>query len=89
MFDGVILRLVETTQQDSKNNLYLFLDMETEAYLNKINSDFENTFIIYKHRSIIDKYIGLKPTRENFKLLFELLDKTKGEYFDLPVPKHN
>ena len=66
-----------------------FSDMETEAYLNKINSDVENTFIIYKHRSIIDKYIGLKPTRENFKLLSELLDKTKGEYFDLPVPKHN
>ena len=87
MFGGVILRLSGNYAAGFKEQFVpSFSDTETEAYLNKINSDVENTFIIYKHRSIIDKYIGLKPTRENFKLLSELLDKTKGEYFDLPVP---
>jgi len=65
-----------------------FKDTESEANLNKINPNVENTFILYKHRSIIDKYINLKPTDENFKLLSKTLDKTKGDYFDLPEPKH-
>ena len=66
-----------------------FSDTKTEANLNKINPEVENTFIIYKHRSIIDKYIDLKPTKENFSVLSETLNKTKGEYFDLPEPKHD
>ena len=66
-----------------------FTDTKTEANLNSINPNVENTFIIYKHRSIIDKYISLKPSQENFKILSETLDKTKGDYFDLPEPKHD
>lgn len=66
-----------------------FSDTKTEVNLNKINSDVENTFIIYKHRSIIDKYIDIKPTTENFKILSETLNKTKGEYFELSEPKHD
>ncbi|MEO6682120.1 MAG: hypothetical protein ABIN48_04780 [Ginsengibacter sp.] len=66
-----------------------FSDTRTEANLNKINPNVENTFIIYKHRSIIDKYIDLKPTAENFAILSETFNKTKGEYFDLPEPKHD
>ncbi len=65
-----------------------FSDKKTEANLNKINPAVENTFIIYKHRSIIDKYIDLKPTEDNFRLLSMTLDKTKGDYFELPEPKH-
>lgn len=65
-----------------------FSNKETEADLNKINPKVENTFIIYKHRSIVDKYIDLKPTDENFRLLSNSLDKTQGEYFNLPEPKH-
>jgi len=66
-----------------------FSDTKTEAHLNKINPDVENSFIIYKHRSIIDKYIDLKPTMENFIIIAGTLDKTKGAYFDLPEPAHD
>lgn len=66
-----------------------FTDKNTEADLNKINPSVENTFIIYKHRSIVDKYIDLKPTVENFKIISLSLDKTQGEYFDLPEPKYD
>jgi len=65
-----------------------FWDTKTEANLNKINPAVENTFTIYKHRSIIDKYIDLKPTEANFRLLSMTLDNTKGAYFELPEPKH-
>lgn len=66
-----------------------FSDRETEANLNKINPDVENTFIIYKHRSIVDKYLNLKPTAANMEMLSGVLDKTKGAYFDLAEPKHD
>lgn len=66
-----------------------FSDKDTEANLNKINPKVKNTFIIYKHRSIVDKYIDLKPTDENFRMLSNALDKTQGDYFDLPEPKHD
>lgn len=59
-----------------------FADKETEAHLNKINPEVENTFIIYKHRSIVDKYINLKPTQENFEILSNSLDQTRA-FFEL------
>ncbi|MBM3455836.1 MAG: intradiol ring-cleavage dioxygenase [Bacteroidetes bacterium] len=65
-----------------------FSDTESEANLNNINTNVENTFIIYKHRTIVDKYVNLKPTDQNFKLIAQILDKTKGNYFDLNEPKH-
>lgn len=58
-----------------------FTDTESEVNLSKIKQDEENTFIIYRNRSIIDKFINLKPTEENFKLLSKTLDTTKGDYF--------
>lgn len=61
---------------------------KTEVYLNKINPEAENTFIIYKHRNIVDKYINLKPTKENFKMLSNALDKTQGDFFDLSEPDY-
>lgn len=64
-------------------------DTESEANLNKINPNVENTFVIYRHRTIIDKYINLKPTEENYKIIKETLDKTKSEYFYLQEPKHD
>ena len=63
-----------------------FSDKMTEADLNKINPEVQNTFIIYKHRNIVDKYINMKPTLENFHLISIALDRTKGIYFDLPGP---
>jgi protocatechuate 3,4-dioxygenase beta subunit len=64
-----------------------FSDTESEVNLNKINPNIDNTFILYKHRTIVDKYVNLKPTEQNFKLISELLDNTKGNYFDLNEPK--
>lgn len=66
-----------------------FSDKETEAYLNKINEEVENTFIIYKNRSIVGKFVDLKPTDEKFKAISASLDRTQGDYFDLPATGHN
>jgi protocatechuate 3,4-dioxygenase, beta subunit len=65
-----------------------FTDTKTEANLNNINPDVDNTFIIYRHRTIVDKYINLKPTVENQQMISEVLDRTQGSFFDLPEPKH-
>lgn len=64
-------------------------DEESEVNLNKINPAVENTFIIYRHSAIIDKFIDLKPTTENFKTISNTLDKTKSEYFNLSEPTRN
>lgn len=66
-----------------------FSDKESEVNLNKINPEVENTFVIYKNRAIIDKFVNLKPTKVNYKLISQTLDKTKNEYFNLPEPKHD
>ena len=66
-----------------------FSDEESEVYLNKVNPEVENTFIIYRYRAIIDKFVNLKPTKENYKLISQTLDKTKNDYFNLPEPKHD
>ena len=66
-----------------------FSDKESEVDLNKINPEVENTFIIYRNRAIIDKFVDLKPTKENCDLISQTLDKTKNEYFNLPEPKHD
>jgi len=64
-------------------------DAETEVNLNKINPTVENTFVIFRHRAIIEKYINLKASTENFKLISTMLDRTKGDYFNLSEPAHN
>ncbi|MBO3099958.1 dioxygenase family protein [Gelidibacter pelagius] len=66
-----------------------FADQESEVNLNKINPEVENTFVIYRNRAIIDKYMNLSPTQANYKLISQTLDKTKNEYFNLPEPKHD
>ncbi len=64
-------------------------DNESEVYLNKINPEVDNTFIIYRHRTIVDKFIDFEATAENFKIISSTLDKTKGNYFNLPEPIHD
>ena len=64
-------------------------DSESEVNLNKINPDVENTFIIFKHRTIIDKFINFKATPENYNIISSTLDKTKGDYFNLSEPQHD
>ena len=60
-----------------------FSDKETEVNLYNINPDVENTFIIYRHRDIIGKFIDFRPTLENFHLISLTLDKTRSDFFDL------
>lgn len=64
-----------------------FSDTESEINLNNISQTADNTFILYKRSRIIDKFINLKPTDKNFKLLKLSLDKSINEYFDLEKPK--
>jgi protocatechuate 3,4-dioxygenase beta subunit len=64
-----------------------FSDSESEIDLNKINSAAENTFIIYKRSRVVDKFINLKPNKDNFSLLSGRLDQSINEYFDLPKPE--
>lgn len=64
-------------------------DQLTEVNLNKVNPEVDNTLIIYKHRSIVDKYIDLKPISENFIMIIEALNKSKGEFFHLKEPAHH
>ncbi len=65
------------------------IDTESEVNLNKINPSVENTFVIFKHRTIIEKFINFKATVDNFKIISSTLDNTKGDYFNLSEPKHN
>jgi len=66
-----------------------FTDTVSEVHLNRINPNVENTFIIYRNRNIIGKFINLKPSAENLNSISHMLDKTKNEYFDLPEPPHD
>ena len=59
-------------------------DTETEVSLNQINSEVENTFVVYRQSTIVDKFINLPPTTENFNLLSATLRNTQSDYFDLP-----
>ncbi len=63
-----------------------FSDTETSSDKNRVNPLVENTFIIFRQRMIVDKYIDLKPTNEKFRRISDALDKTKGDYFDLSEP---
>ena len=64
-------------------------DATSEVNLNNINPTVENTLIIFKHSAIINKYIDLKATPENFELISGTLDKTTGNYFNLLEPAHD
>ncbi len=61
-----------------------FTDKESEIDLNKINPEVVNTFIIYKRSRIVDKFINLRPTQQNFELVIKRLDETINDYFHLP-----
>ena len=64
-----------------------FKDKTSEIYLNKINPNVENTFLVYKRSNIIDKYVDLKPNQENFKKITNQLDNSANEYFKFSRPK--
>ncbi len=64
-----------------------FNDKTSEVYLNKIDPNAENTFLIYKRSNIIDKYVDLEPNQKNFEKLINRLDETANKYFKLSRPK--
>lgn len=64
-------------------------DKATEAYLNNINPEVENTFIVYKYRNIIDKHFNLKPTEENFKKLMKNVATEGDLFYDLREIEHD
>jgi protocatechuate 3,4-dioxygenase, beta subunit len=61
-------------------------DTDSEAHLNQINPNVHTTMIIYKYRTIINKFIDLPPVEENFTMISKVLDNTQGAYFDLVDP---
>jgi len=63
-------------------------DKQSDIYLNEINPELENTFILYKRSKVIDKFINLKPSPKNFKMILDRLDETINEYFDLAKPNN-
>lgn len=65
-----------------------FSDRSSDVYLNKINPEVENTFIIYKRSNIIQKYIDLEPTQDNFDKVIQQLDESANEYFRLRRSNH-
>lgn len=64
-----------------------FDDKNSEVHLNKINPNAINTFLIYKRSTIIDKYVNLKPNKQNFNKITKTLDESANEYFKLSRPK--
>jgi protocatechuate 3,4-dioxygenase, beta subunit len=50
-----------------------FSDRASEVNLNKINQRVTNTFIVYHNSRIINKFIDLEPTTENFELFRKLV----------------
>ena len=60
-----------------------FSDSDSDIRDSKINQQVENTIILYKRSKIIGKFVDLKPTPGNFKLLSNRLDETVNEYFYL------
>ena len=64
-----------------------FTDRTSEVYLNQINPNVENTFLIYKRSNIVEKYVDLKPTEGNFKRIINRIDQTKNQYYMLSRPK--
>jgi protocatechuate 3,4-dioxygenase beta subunit len=60
-----------------------FSNVKSDIYLNKINPDVGNTILLYKRGKIIEKFIDLKPSEDNYLAVANRLDKTINEYFFL------
>lgn len=59
-----------------------FSDRKSEVYLNKIPATARNSIVIYKNRSITERYVDLPATEDNFRILADHLDKTRSPYFE-------
>jgi protocatechuate 3,4-dioxygenase beta subunit len=66
-----------------------FADRESDVHLNTINPEAENTIVIFKHRTIVEKFVNLKPTPENFIRIQQVLARTRGNYSHLKTLPHD
>lgn len=64
-----------------------FSDKASEIYLNNIDQNVENTFIIYKRSKVIDRFINLRPNQKNFDMISHSLDQSINDYFTFPKSK--
>ncbi len=64
-----------------------FSDRSSMIFLNKINQNLENTFVLYRRSTVISTFTDLKPTEENILKIQQRLDQTANEYFSLPRAK--
>ena len=64
-----------------------FTDEKSEIYLNRLNPNMQNTILVYRQSNVIDKFINLKPTSENFNEISKRLTETKNGFFELSSPK--
>lgn len=61
-----------------------FADRASDIYLNGIDQQASNTFLVYKRSRVIASYMDLKPVPENFSMLRAVLDSSVNEYFYQP-----
>lgn len=62
-----------------------FSDKASEVDLLGINPQAANTIILYRNSRIVDKYVDLIATKENFDLITTRLDETADDIFYLPA----
>jgi protocatechuate 3,4-dioxygenase beta subunit len=63
-------------------------DTESEVNLNEINPQAQNTFILYRNRNILDKFVNLPASEASFKIIAKRLDEARSTYDKLPEPHH-
>lgn len=61
-----------------------FSDEESDVHLCRINPDIGNTLVLYRNRTVIDKWMDPPPTEDTFRRVRQKLDSTRRAYFDLP-----
>ena len=62
-----------------------FNDKKSDIYLTKINTNMNNTFIIFKNRNIIGKFTNFEASQENYLKINKLLDENHGKYSKLTI----
>jgi len=63
-------------------------DTLSEVFFNRINPNVGNTFIVYEQGEIVDKYIDLAPTPENYKRIVSTIDNSMKEFLNIKAPRH-
>jgi protocatechuate 3,4-dioxygenase beta subunit len=63
-------------------------DQRSDIYLNDLDAEAENTFMLYKRSQVIGNFVDLEPSEANFASIRQVLDESINEYFALPKVKH-